>query len=337
MKKLLVILLVVALALTSLVAKGAQEANTKKMDDLTIMFVPSRDIDLIKTQTDALCSLLKDQLAKRGFEVGEVKISVGSDYNAVGEAMGAGTCDMGFIPAGTYVTYRDVSNVILTATREAKDRDSEDPMVWNDGEVFNDPNKVANGYRSLIYCDITTAKGKALYDKVAKGEKFTWDELAACNWGVSSTTSSAGYIYPSIWLYRQFDGKTVADLPHAVQAGGYAAAFAGIAAGQYDIIVCYAEGRQDYAKKWQAEFGRKDTIWNEMKVIGVTDMIVNDTISVRKDMSADLQAALQDSMIEIANTPEGKDIIAIYNHTGYVKAVDSDYDSAALAQEIFKK
>lgn len=333
MKKVVVMLLILMVAVASVFAQGAAEYNSKNLDQLTIMFVPSRDIDLIKSQTDSLCSLLKDQLTKRGYNVGAVKISVSSDYNAVGEAFGAGTCDMGFIPAGTYVTYRDVANVILTATREAKDRDSSDPMVWNEGEVKNDPNKVAKGYRALIYCDVTTAKGKALYDKVAAGQALTWDELAACNWGVSSTTSSAGYIYPSIWLYKQF-GKTVADLPHAVQTG-YAAAFAGLAAGQYDIIVCYAEGRQDYAAKWQAEFGRKGTIWNEMKVIGVTDMIVNDTISVRKDMDAKLQEALQDSMIEIAGTPEGKDVIAIYNHTGYEKAVDSDYDAAALAQKIF--
>ncbi|MGP1418422.1 MAG: PhnD/SsuA/transferrin family substrate-binding protein [Sphaerochaetaceae bacterium] len=336
MKKALIVLLVCFVAFAAF-AEGAAETSkgSREIDKLTIMFVPSRDIDLITAQTYALGGMLQLQLKNMGWNVGNVQISVGSDYNAVGEAMGAGTCDVGFIPAGTYVTYRDVADVILTSTREAKDRDSADPMVWNDGVVYNDPNKVANGYRALIYCDITTEKGKALYDKVASGKALTWEELNACNWGVSSTTSSAGYIYPSIWLYRQF-GKTVADLSHAVQTG-YAAAFAGIAAGQYDIICCYAEGRQDYQGKWQAEWGRKDTIWNEMKVIGVTDMIVNDTISVARDMDPALKTAIQDAMLEIASTATGKDIIKIYNHTGYVKAVDSDYDAAALAQQIFKK
>ena len=72
---------------------------------------------------------------------------------------------------------------------------------------------------------------------------------------------------------------------------GYADAFAQAAAEQFDIIVCYADGRRDYEKAWnlptdskdetgKAGMGRKDSIWNELNVIGVTAPIYNDTVAI---------------------------------------------------------
>ena len=42
-------------------------------------------------------------------------------------------------------------------------------------------------------------------------------------------------------------------------------------------------------------------------------------------------AALQDCFINIISTDEGKAIFSVYSHTGYAKAVDSDYDGARAA------
>ena len=47
-------------------------------------------------------------------------------------------------------------------------------------------------------------------------------------------------------------------------------------------------------------------------------------------------AAIQDALINIINTDEGKAIFSVYSHEGYKKAVDSDYDATRKAQEIVK-
>ncbi len=47
--------------------------------------------------------------------------------------------------------------------------------------------------------------------------------------------------------------------------------------------------------------------------------------------------AMQDSLIEIANTDAGKKIFGIYKHTGYAKAEDSDYDGARQALSVIEK
>lgn len=338
MKKTIVFLVIVSLV-ASLFAQGAAESATdsKKVDTLSITFVPSRDTDDIVVATKPLEGLLKDQLAKEGWTVDNVKILVGTSYETAGEALDAGTSDLAFIPAGTYVQYEDGAEVILTALRKGKSVNSNDPIEWNSNEPITNSDELVVGYRSLIYSGITE-KGKALAAKVNNGEELTWEELNACSWGVASTTSSAGYIYPSIWLYERF-GKTVADLDHAVQAG-YAAAFAGLASGMYDVIVCYADGRQDYESKWMSEWGRPNTIWEDMDVIGVTDFIMNDTISASEasdKMTPEFISALQNAFIEIAKTEEGKKVISIYNHEGYQVADDSDYDAARAVQKLFKK
>ena len=100
MKK-FVALLLAALMLLSCTAV----AETVKMDKLTFQFVPSKDADVIITGTANLPELVKAEMAKLGYEIGEVEISVGTSYEATGEAMCAGSIDVGWLPGGTYAIY----------------------------------------------------------------------------------------------------------------------------------------------------------------------------------------------------------------------------------------
>lgn len=350
-KKLISTMLVMAMALGVLTAcsgnsknsensknnAAAETAETKKIDTLTVQFVPSRDPEAIVTQTEPLKELLKNKLAEKGYEVGEVDISVGTNYEATGEALSAGTVDVGFIPGGTYVLYDDGADVILTATRDALSIESDDPKEWNDNKPTETTTDQATFYRSLVIAG-PSEKGRELAAKVNNGEELTWDDLNSANWSVMGTSSSAGYIYPYLWLQNNYQ-KGITDLSSIVQADSYASSFARLASGQVDVLVTYAEARLDYADQWTNEFGRANSIWDETDVIGVTDKIYNDTISVSKNsekMDDDLKKALTESFIEIGETPEGKEVISIYNHNGYQEAKSEDYDSERDAQEIIK-
>ena len=342
MKKLLSLVLALALCL---VAFGAV-AEPVTMDKLTLQFVPSKDADVIITGTKNLPELLKAELLKQGYDVKDIEISVGTSYEATGEAMAAGTIDIGWLPGGTYALFSDEVDVILTATRAGLSNDSTDPTTWN-GEA----NKtLKNGpqvtyYRSLIYAT-PSAYGKELAAKVNAGEALTWEDLDKANWAVLKNSSSAGYIYPTLWLMDNYDGKKLTDLSNVVTLSGYGEAFAQAAAEAVDIIVCYADGRNDYEAAWtiptdsadetgKAGMGREDSIWNELNVIGVTPGIYNDTVAVTK-AKADIYnpefiAAMQNALINVINTPEGAEIFSVYSHTGYAVAQDSDYDAARAA------
>ena len=200
-------------------------------------------------------------------------------------------------------------------------------------------------YRSLIYAT-PSAYGQELAAKVNAGEKLTWEDLDKATWAVQKTSSSAGYIYPSMWLMANYDGKKISDLSNVMPIdSGYGTAFSYAAAESVDIIVCYADGRNDYEASWtlptdqqdetgKQGMGRSDSIWNEMNVIGVTEGIYNDTVAISKESqyyTPEIVAALQECFINIIGTDEGKAIFDVYSHTGYAKATDADYDGARAA------
>ena len=345
MKKIFALLLALVMTM-SLVACGGNAANdqqdgdaegSKKIETLKVAFVPSREPEEIITVTEPLKQMLKDELAAQGYEVGDVEITVGTTYEAVGEGLEAGTIDVGLIPGGTYVLYDDGAEVILTATRDGLSKDSDNAKDWNDGQPTLPSEEQAVSYRALMIAG-PSEKGQAVAAKVNAGEELTWDDINGLNWSVMNSSSSAGYIYPALWMQERF-GKGITDLANAVQSDSYGSAFARLASGQVDALMTYADARRDYEEKWTTEYARTASIWEETNVIGVTPGIYNDTITVSKTvpyMDDALKAALQEAFINIAATPEGQEVIAIYSHNGYQKAVSSEYDNERAAQELIQ-
>ena len=347
MKKTLALMLAALLCLTAVSALAAEPV---KMDKLTFEFVPSKEADVIIQGTQNLPELVKAEMLKNGYDIGEVVISVGTDYNATGEAMATGAIDVGWLPGGTYALYSKEVDVILTATRNGLSNDSTNPVDWNGeaNKTLKDGPQVTF-YRSLIYA-APSPYGKELAAKVNAGEKLTWEDLDKASWGVMRTSSSAGYIYPTLWLMENY-GKKITDLSNVATLAGYPEGFALAAAETIDIIVCYADGRNDYELAWtiptteadetgKGGMGREKSIWEELNVIGVTEGIYNDTVSVTREKpeiyNPEFIKALQDSLISIINTPEGKAIFDIYSHAGYAVATDADYDGARAALEVVK-
>lgn len=312
-----------------------ESTASQKIDKLTVQFVPSREPEEIITATEPLKDMLKEELSKEGYDVADVDISVGTSFEATGEAMSAGTVDIGFIPGGTYVTYDDGVEAILTATRNGLSIESDNPKEWNDKAPTEKVEDQVTFYRGLILAG-PSEKGKELAAKVNNGEELTWEDLNSANWAIMGPTSPAGYLYPSLWLKNNYD-HTITDLSNAVQADSYPSSFARLATGQLDVLVTYADARLDFVDKWKSEFGGKDDIFKDVQVIGVTDKMMNDTISVSETsekMTPELIAALQDAFINIGNTEEGKEVISIYTHNGYEKANPSDYDSEREVQKM---
>lgn len=336
----------VAAAAAEIAPAAAAPQDIKHLGRIALEFAPSKEPEVIQAGMQALPELFRAEMEKQGYDISDVDINVGMSYEATGKALSSGIADIGWLPGATYALYSEDVDVMLTAVRSGLSNDSTDPMSWNDEE--NPPHK--NGsqvtyYRSLIYAG-PSEYGKKLVEKLEAGEELTWDDLNGARWAVQKYTSSAGYIYPSMWLMDHYEGKKLSDLENVTTMdSGYGAAFAAAAAGKADIIVCYADGREGCEERWQLPsgehdaignqgLGRKKTIWEEVKVIGVTDGIYNDTVSISKKSpfyTEELKAALQQCLIGILATDEGRAIFDAYGHTGYAVAVDSDYDGARAA------
>lgn len=316
----------------------AASGEARSIDSLKIAFSPYADADTITTATEPLENLLKETLLEKGYDVKNIDMTVGTSYTAVGEALSAGSADIGFISGGNYVLFSDDCDVLLTALRYAINKDSDDPKAWIDGTIEENTDQMSTYYRSIILAG-PSEKGQELLAKVNNGEELTWDDLNSATWAVMGPTSASGYIYPSLWLNERY-GKTIADLANAVQSDSYTTSLARLASGQADLMVSYGHIRTKYAPEWKEKFGGTDDMVKQTGVIGVTEGIYNDMIAYSKNselmQDADFRQALGDSFIEIAGTEEGKDIIKVFSQVGYEWGNDANYDGERAAQEMLK-
>ncbi len=335
MKKLLLVLLF----LVSVFGLAAC-SDGKDITSITITFVPSRDPAQILAYVEPLEDMLLEKLQDMGYDQLEsVTVEVSATYEAAGEALDAGTTDIAFLPGGTYALYSEDGNidVILAATRNGLNKDSANAKDWNDDQPTLPLENQVTYYRSIIVAGPST-KGRELANKVNAGQALTWEDLNSAKWGVQGATSSAGTVYPSVWLYQNFE-KKVSDLTNQAPTGGYGNSLAGLAAGTYDVVSLYADARRDYADEWildgEGGYGRDLSIWEETDVIIVTPGIFNDTIAVsNKTVNSQLKEDLQTAFMELVATTEGLAVFAVYSHTGYAIVTDEDYEAARIAQSI---
>ena len=349
MKKIIASILTLALCLslaTSCAGKQPEAANNDsgtennvtEIPSLKIAFSPYADADQIVTATEPLEQLLQAKLLEKGYDVKEIDMTVGTSYTAVGEALSAGSADIGFISGGNYVLFSDDCDVLLTALRYAINKDSEEPADWNDGTIEENTKDMSTYYRCIILAG-PTEKGQELLAKVNNGEELTWDDLNSATWSVLGPTSASGYIYPCLWLQDNY-GKGISDLENVVQSDSHTTSVARLAAGQVDVMVSYGHIRIKNAPIWESDFGGTAPMAEQTGIIGVTEGIYNDMIAYSKpsDTMADegFRKALGEAFIEIAETDEGREIISVFSQVGYTWGQDADYDGERAAQELLK-
>lgn len=306
------------------------------VEQLSLVFAPVMGEAQILEAAQPLKQLLTQQLAQRGFDVAEVEITVADSFGAVGEAVAAGSADIGFAPASVYAAQRENVELLLTATRYDFNRQGQDPMDWNTGETQRDLARQVTGFPGLIYAG-PSPKGKELYAKVEAGESLTWEDLDSAVWAVAEPTSEAGYLYPALWLRNTY-GKLIADLSNVRTGLPYGEMFAQAAAGKIDVFVCYADGRSGYVDPWVGELGRTESIWDEVKVIALTHRMMNDGV-IGSPSSAAMQLpgfpeAFCQAMQAVAETEEGFAAIQTFSHAGYLPGTPSDYDTLRDLEEI---
>ncbi len=314
--------------------------DTKTIDSLKIAFSPYADSDTITTATEPLEDLLKETLLTKGYDVENVDMTVGTSYTAVGQALSAGSADIGFIFTEAEITYFSLMTVTFFLPPFAMES-TKILMIRKIGMMVQSKKTPMRclPITVLLFWQVQAKKGQALLEKVNNGEELTWDDLNDATWAVMGPTSASGYIYPSLWLNEKY-GKGISDLANAVESDSYTTSLARLASGQADVMVSYGHIRTKYAPEWKETFGGTDDMVNQTGVIGVTDKIYNDMIAYSKTSEVmqdeDFRQALGDSFIEIANTDEGKDIISVFSQVGYEWGDDSNYDGEREAQELLK-
>jgi len=327
----------VASGAAALVGCGRKDADAPKV--LRIAISPYQDAETIRTGTRALAGMILERMRAAGIALERVEISVGTSYSAVAEALAAGSADAGFISASTYVLFDREIDVLVSALRKAISIDSTDPRDWNGPQHERYTDGLATHYRSVLVTGPSPA-GRALLARVKAGGTPSWEELSALSWSVMSPASASGYLFPSLWLKARY-GKQLSDLPRLSQADSYTTSMARLASGQADIAAAYAHIRINSEAKWQTRLGGTAPIWEQTGIIGVTDPIFNDTVSVSRRSplmkSEKVREALADALIETGKTKEGLAALKIIGHKGYARVKASDYDPERRVRDAMRK
>lgn len=173
MKKVVAMVLSLVMALGLMAGCGqkdtGKDSGAKTVESLKIAFSPYADADQITTATEPLEALLKAKLLEKGYDVQNIDMTVGTSYTAVGEALSAGSADIGFISGGNYVLFSDDCDVLLTALRYGINKDSENAADWNDGTLEENTQDMTTYYRSIILAG-PSAKGQALLQDISRTE-----------------------------------------------------------------------------------------------------------------------------------------------------------------------
>ena len=321
----------------TLVGCGKKDADAPKV--LRIAISPYQDAETIRTGTKPLAGMILERMRAAGIGLERVEISVGTSYSAVAEALAAGSADAGFISASTYVLFDREIDVLVSALRKAISIDSTDPRDWNGPQHEHYTEGLATHYRSVLVTGPSPA-GRALLAKVKAGGTPSWEELSALSWSAMSPASASGYLFPSLWLKARY-GRQLSDLPRLSQADSYTTSMARLASGQADIAVAYAHIRINSEARWQTKLGGTAPIWEQTGIIGITDPIFNDTVSVSRKSplmkSEKVREALADALIGIGKTKEGLAALKIIGHKGYARVKASDYEPERRVRDAMRK
>jgi phosphonate transport system substrate-binding protein len=348
----------IALALPLLVLAACNttggDTSIKDPDTLIIQFVPSVSIDsALLTKVRNLEGLLEDSLAEKGFEK-NVNISIGTSMASVVEAMASGQVHAGFLTSQQYafatLEFPNKFDVLLSSVRNAYNA-----QVDVAGNVITDPAVILANMNATGYDASTTPAVKvssyysALYVRNPQAAEIEtaggWQ-----NWikgktiATQGVTSGSGYVYPAVLLDQaglKFVNTANNTVPNAANnevgfrvVSGHQNSVVSLLNEEVDGVFTFMDARS-HATAFNAwkEANPGKTQFTETKAVALTPAIYNDTITTIASLSPALRQALGEAFIDIVATPEGGDALAIYNHTGYLFASDSDYDGERLVYQ----
>ncbi|WP_223700569.1 phosphate/phosphite/phosphonate ABC transporter substrate-binding protein [Sutcliffiella deserti] len=252
--------------------------------------------------SDTIADTVKPLADRLGEELDvEVEGRVMTDYTALIEAMGSNEVHVGFIPAFGYVMANEQYdvNVILKSIR----------------------------FGSGTY--------KAQYVVRADSGIETLADLEGKVWAYADAASTSGFLFPAAQLMNEFDIETVQDLQSGffkdtLQAGGHDTAAIAVYEGDADVATTFDDVRTGLEEEYP-------DIMEKTKIIGYTDDIPNDTISVTKELDEEFVQQIKDAFLSFNDDEEMIKIMNdVYNWDEISEASDEEYKVVKDTYEKFK-
>ncbi|SHM68447.1 phosphate/phosphite/phosphonate ABC transporter substrate-binding protein [Gracilibacillus kekensis] len=217
-----------------------------------------------------------------------VEGKVMTNYTALVEAMGTNEVQIGFIPAFAYVLANDKHDVEVILKSER--------------------------YGSGTY--------KAQYIVSADSDYEELADLEGAIWAYGDPTSTSGYLFPAAQIMDEFDVENPETefFSEAFQTGGHDNSAIEVYEGRADVATTFDDVRGELEEEYP-------DIMDKTKILGYTDEIPNDTISVTEELSDELVQTIKDAFLSFNDDEEMIQIMNdVYSWDAIIEAKDSEYD-----------
>lgn len=241
------------------------------------------------TDSDRIADTIEPLASRLSEELGiPVRGQVMTNYTALVEAMGNDRVHIGFIPAFGYVLATERYDHIEAILRAVRHGSS--------------------SYR-------------AQYTVRTDSDIQSINDLEGSVWAFPDLASTSGYLFPAAQLMDEYGVANVErHFSNMIQAGSHDNALITVLEGEADVATTFDDARGNIV-------GDYPEAMEQLRVVGYTSDIPNDSISVTTRLPADLRQRIQDIFMSFNDDEEMIQIMNdVYNWTGIDIATDSDYD-----------
>lgn len=218
----------------------------------------------------------------------EVEAEVMVDYSGLIEAMRTQQVDIGFLAPFSFV--------------QAEERADVDVILKS----------VRNGSESYVAQYVVNADSdlENIEDLV---------EQEGLVWAFPDTLSTSGYLFPAMQL-KEMGIEDLESHFEQLSVGGHDNAITQVYDGQADFATTFDDARTTVEEDLP-------DVMDQVKVIGQTEEIPNDTISVRSELPEDMKQKIEDAFLSLNDNEEMLEIMyEIYEWDGIAEAESEDYD-----------
>lgn len=249
--------------------------------------------------SDKIADTVQPLADKLSEEIGiPVEGKVMNNYSAVIEGMGSGQIHIGFLPAFAYVLAEEKYDIEVQMKSER--------------------------YGSDQY--------RAQYVVKKDSDIESLADLEGKVWAVPDVTSTSGFLFPANEIMEKFDVKDVQQefFSQTISAGGHDNAIVALLDGNADVATTFEDARGDLEEEYP-------NVMDDTKILGYTEWIPNDTISVIPSLSDELKNDIQESFLSFNENDEMIQVMnEVYSWDAIVKAESEDYQIVRDTYEKFK-
>lgn len=276
-------------ATLAVLAACGSSGDSGNPDTLVMGFVPSQDSDTIAETAEPLAEKLGEILDK------EVDAQTMTSYSALVEALGNDTAHIGFIPAFGFVLADSQYEV--------------EPILKSE----------RNGSATYVAQYLVRA------DSPVESLEDLGEHAQDMIWAYGDASSTSGYLFPASQLINMYDLEGTTALQEdffkdTVSSGGHDASAVAVLQEQADIATTFDDVRDTMVEDYP-------NIMDELKVIGTTDPIPNDTITVPSSLDDELVQEIKEAFLSFNDDEEMIQIMnEVYNWDAIIEAERSDFD-----------